>query len=211
MRAIGSKSIPSGREPLPTTATGSPAPYPTGSGRPTYLSARAVGSFVPKLTRKAFEKYGFSTASLLTDWASIVGPQLARGTFPERLKWPRMVETYGEVEAGAEGRPGATLFLRVDASRALDVEYRRAEIVDRINSYFGYRAVASLRVVQVPAGSDLARQPGSRQTPTYPPAKPATKAQSAGEQTALPEIEHIANDGLRAALARMQAAVRGSR
>ena len=37
-------------------------------------SAKAVGSFVPQLTRKAFEKYGFSTATLLTDWAVIVGP-----------------------------------------------------------------------------------------------------------------------------------------
>ncbi len=42
--------------------------------------ARVVGAFVPGLTRKSFEKYGFSTATLLTDWAIIVGKELAQFT-----------------------------------------------------------------------------------------------------------------------------------
>jgi hypothetical protein len=37
------------------------------------VPARAVGAFLPRLTRKAFEKYGFSAATLLTDWPAIVG------------------------------------------------------------------------------------------------------------------------------------------
>ena len=81
-----------------------PAPQRRG-----YVPARAVGVFVPKLTRKAFEKYGFSAATLLTDWATIVGKELAGFTAPERLKWPRGVDIREDVDAGAEGRPGATL------------------------------------------------------------------------------------------------------
>jgi hypothetical protein len=153
-----------------------------------YVAARAVGSFVPKLTRKAFEKYGFSAASLLTDWAAIVGKDLAGYTAPERLKWPRSVAIREDVEAGAEGRPGATLVLRVDPARALDVEYKGSQIVERINGYFGYRAIAELRIMQAP----LAR----RAVPTsslQPPPK-----------VAAPELDTIADARLRAALERLK-------
>jgi hypothetical protein len=113
-----------------------------------FVPAKAVGSFVPTLTKKAFEKFGFSTATLLTDWERIVGAEIAGYTVPERLKWPRTPQgDYAEEEAA---RPGATLILRVDPARALDVEYRARQITDRINAYFGYRAVETLRIVQAP-------------------------------------------------------------
>ena len=69
------------------------------SPRPAGNRVRAVGAFVPGLTRKSFEKYGFSTATLLTDWTVIVGAELAQFTLPERLKWPRNVDAYEDVDA----------------------------------------------------------------------------------------------------------------
>lgn len=115
-----------------------------------YVSAKAVGSFVPKLTQKAFEKYGFSTATLLTEWTAIAGAEVAQVTAPERVKWPRGQESYGEAGEAPAERGGATLVLRVDPSRALDVEYKTAQIIDRINRYFGYRAISALRLLQAP-------------------------------------------------------------
>lgn len=112
--------------------------------------ARVVGAFVPGLTRKSFEKYGFSTATLLTDWSIIVGAELASFTMPERLKWPRNVAAYDDVEASAKGRPGATLVLRVDGPRAIDVQYQTPQIIERINAHFGYRAIAEIRFIQAP-------------------------------------------------------------
>ena len=124
----------------------SPGRLKTGAAAPSSALRRrpkvtAVGAFLPSLTRKAFEKYGFSTAALLTDWSAIVGADLAVYTLPERLRWPKGVEAYGEVDDAARGRPGATLVLRVDGARVLDVQYQRAQIIDRINAYFGYRAI----------------------------------------------------------------------
>lgn len=112
--------------------------------------ARTVGSYIPSLTKSAFAKYGFSAATLLTDWKSIVGSDLAQYTEPERLKWPVRAQVPASDDAEDGGRPGATLILRVDAARALDVQYRTRQIVERINAYFGYRAVADLRLVQAP-------------------------------------------------------------
>jgi hypothetical protein len=127
---------------------------------------------VPKLTQKAFEKYGFSAATLLTDWAQIAGADVAGYTVPERLKWPRGPGAYAEVEEGAEGRPGATLVLRVDPARALDVEYKGRQIIERINAYFGYRAVAALRLIQAPVEAAKPREavrPASARTPQEAP------------------------------------------
>ena len=105
---------------------------------------------MPKLTHKAFEKYGFAAAALITDWAMIVGKDIAGYTAPERLKWPRGVGIGDDIEHGAEGRPGATLIVRVDPARALDVQYKGQQMIERINGHFGYRAVAELRILQAP-------------------------------------------------------------
>ena len=130
-----------------------------------FISARAVGTYVPKLTHKAFEKYGFAAAALITDWAMIVGKDVAAYTAPERLKWPRGVGIRDDVEEGTEGRPGATLIVRVEPARALDVQYKGQQLIERINGHFGYRAVAELRILQAPLPERAALAP-ARATPT---------------------------------------------
>ncbi|MCH9808803.1 MAG: DciA family protein [Alphaproteobacteria bacterium] len=171
---------------------------------------KSVGSFVPRLAQKAFEKYGFSTVALLTDWPAIIGPDLAKCTKPEKLKWPRKVAIRDDVEIGCEGRPGATLILRVEPARALDVQYSTTQIVDRINSYFGYRAVADLRLQQVPL--DIGQRRSSRLAP--PP--PAPRPQGSGQGTELPpdrdasaRIAAVADEKLRSSLERLQAGIFG--
>lgn len=154
--------------------------------------ARTVGSYVPRLTQKAMQKYGFSTAALLTDWAAIVGKDLAVHTAPLKLVWSRAPEVYGETPAVHAGRPGATLFVKVEAARALDIEYKRAQIIERINGFFGYRAVAELRIQQDPIA----------------PLAPATPRAvvSGNGRTPRPSLDlaNIGDDRLRAALERLQ-------
>jgi hypothetical protein len=173
--------------------------------RPNALfGVKAVGSFLPGLTRKAFEKYGFSAASLITDWPAIVGRELAASTAPERLKWPRQVER-GEDDSApsgpsgpasaSRGRPGATLVLRVDGAHALTVQYGARQIIERINAYFGYAAVAELRLVQAPVGEGLL------------PPKPERRRL----EPLTAEVAGVADAGLRDALARLGAGIRAGR
>lgn len=116
--------------------------------------ARAIASLVPRITQKSFEKHGFAAASLITDWAQIVERDLARNTRPMKLKWPRTVEKFSETAESCGGRPGATLVLQVDPAIALDIQYQSAQLIERVNAYFGYRAVANLRLVQEAIGHD---------------------------------------------------------
>jgi hypothetical protein len=124
-------------------------PSPPAPPRP-FAAPRQIAGFVPSLTRKAFEKYGFSAVALLTDWTEIVGRELAAFTAPERLKWPRAPEGEPSEDLQQRKRDGAVLSIRVEGPRALDVEYRRAEIAERVNTYFGYRAVGDVRIIQAP-------------------------------------------------------------
>ena len=145
------------------------------------MFARAVGSFVPKLAGKAFEKYGFHSAEIMTAWPRVVGAEIAGFTAPERIKWPR---GYAGSDDGTGASGGATLVLRVEPARALDVEYRSAEIIDRINRYFGYRAIATLRLVQAPlleprrraASSAARRDPSDKPQTARRPSLPRPKA-----------------------------------
>jgi hypothetical protein len=166
-----------------------------GRNKPLY-GVKAVGSFVPGLTRKAFEKYGFSAASLITDWPAIAGKELAAFTAPERLKWPRAVERGEDDAAPPKGRPGAVLVLRVDGARGLEVQYNARQIIERINAYFGYSAVAELRIVQAPVAGPTA--PERRQLPR------SALAPSAHDLTG------VGDPALRDALARLGAGVRAS-
>ena len=160
--------------------------------------AKAVGSFVPRLTRKAFEKYGFSAATLITDWAAIAGPELAAFTAPERIRWPRTAQQDADEVGAAEKsrRPGATLVLRVDGARSLDVQYGARQLIERINAYFGYAAVAELRIVQAPVVAALQHGSDRVRVATQPLSK---------------EVAGVADPALRHALGCLGAGIRAGR
>ncbi|MEL6289347.1 MAG: DciA family protein, partial [Pseudomonadota bacterium] len=83
----------------------------------------------------------------------------------ERVKWPKVDEddregADGEASSSRRGRSAArdarqshvagTLVLRVDGPLALELQHRSAQLIERINRYFGYRAIAALRILQAP-------------------------------------------------------------
>ena len=148
-------------------------PAPTAPYRNTgYVPQKAAGSFVPSITKAAFEKFGFPAAALLTDWAKIAGTDVAAYSMPERLKWARKAEVAPDTDTPTDGRPGAQLILRVDPARALDIDYKTRTLIDRINQYFGYKAVGSIKVVQ--GQIDAAKTPDAPRPPAV--AAPSTSA-----------------------------------
>ena len=154
---------------------------------------KAVGVFVPDLTKKAFQKFGFSAATLLTNWTEVVGKDWAGFTRPERLKWPRRTDAELGDDGAAAGRGGATLVLRVEPARALDVQYQSKQILERINAYFGYGAIAEIRILQAPIGMPEKPQQSLRRSPKV-----------AGSLTGRSQPR----DRLTAALAKLEASVR---
>ena len=97
-----------------------------------------VGTSLPNLAAPALRKRGFAQAKLITDWPAIVGEVLARETVPQKLVFPRYSKT------------DAILHLRVASGYALELQHIAPQIIDRINGFFGFRAVADLRYASGP-------------------------------------------------------------
>lgn len=151
--------------------------------------ARSVGAYVPKVVAAAFEKYGFHTAEIMTSWETIVGADLARLTRPDAIKWPRGAK--GRVASDDDAQTaGATLILSSNPAFALEVSYRTQEIIDRINRYFGYRAIAQLRIVQAPK----AEMPAKTEPVRYAPALPAQVATSPTAEGLSGALASLANN-----------------
>lgn len=90
------------------------------------------------LVSAAMRAKGFAEAEVVTRWARIVGPELARATVPLRLAFPR-----GQ-------RSGATLHIRAESAFAPILQQRAGFIVELVNRYLGYAAVERIQVKQGP-------------------------------------------------------------
>ena len=100
---------------------------------------RALAATMERITKPLFGRRGFAEGAVIGDWPSVVGTELAGHTSPERIVFP--------LGAGREG----TLHLRVDGGgSAIEIQHLEPQIVERINGFFGYRAVARLKLIQGP-------------------------------------------------------------
>ncbi len=108
---------------------------------------RALGAAVARVTAPAFRRRGFAEAGILTDWPHIVGSQLASQTEPERLSFARGTRVDG------------TLQVRVAGAWATELQHLAPQVIERVNSYFGYRAVDRLAILQAPLSHAEAEPP----------------------------------------------------
>ncbi|AKI01459.1 hypothetical protein IMCC20628_02764 [Hoeflea sp. IMCC20628] len=99
----------------------------------------ANGLIDPILSKRA----GINTL-LLASWDEIAGEQFAGCSRPERIRWPRQD---GPDEAGGGFSPGL-LTIACEGARALFLMHQEAELISRLNSFFGFRAVSQIRIVQ---------------------------------------------------------------
>ena len=106
---------------------------------------RALAQTVARITRPAFARRGFAKGDVVRRWPLIVGTYLAARSKPERIVFPK-----GKRDDG-------TLVLRV-GSVALAVELQHLEplVIERVNGFFGYGAVARLRLIQGPVTAPAA-------------------------------------------------------
>ena len=76
-------------------------------------------------------------------------------------------------------RSGGTLLLQVGGAAALEIQHAAPQLLERINAYFGHRAVRQLRLLQMPLPPHSRRRsrraPAAwrrRRRPPSPPASP---------------------------------------
>ena len=152
--------------------------------RPT---AKPLSLLLSDVFSDAYAKQGFAARELVTRWTEIAGADVAAHSEPIRMQWPRPVE-------GQPQEP-ATLVLKVEGPMALEIQHKSDLILERVNRFFGWSAVGRLALRQAP----LSRR--DRPKPPAPPDPEAVAKIADG-------LRAIEDDQLRAALARLGAAIK---
>ena len=98
---------------------------------------RPFSSSIPKTLKKYLRKGGYNYSNLVDNWTKMVSKKTANACYPIKVKM------------GKEMREG-TLVLNVIHGKELEVEYEKNEIMDKINSFFGYKCISNvvLKIVQ---------------------------------------------------------------
>lgn len=104
--------------------------------------ARGVGTLIPAIARPAFRRRSPAAAQIITDWASIVGPELATNTVPRRLSAGRLA-------------------IACSGPVAMELQHLAPQLIARINAYVGQALVTELRFTQdhVPAAVTVVPSP----------------------------------------------------
>ena len=92
--------------------------------------ARAVSDLLPSAGGAAFRRFGFVQSSIVSRWREIVGPRYAAVSSPESIRFP------------AGKRKEGVLNLVVEGAHAPMMQHVAPAIVERVNAFFGYQAVA---------------------------------------------------------------------
>lgn len=149
--------------------------------------ARALApasSFLRGAVGDAAAKRGIAETRLLTQWAEIVGADIAAATQPLRLK------RRGGLALGG------VLAVAVDGPRATEIEHKIPQIIESVNAHYGYRAVAEIALTQAVDGLDSRRMVERR--------RPKLRGATTEEKRRVAELTDPIGDGaLRAALARL--------
>lgn len=104
---------------------------------------QSVGRAVSGLAKRALDKRGFVDASIVNEWPTIAGSLIGGNSLPEKISFPR-----------DRTKPG-TLHLRLE-NGALSTEVMHFEpmLLERLNRFFGFRAVGRIKIIQGPLPAD---------------------------------------------------------
>jgi len=159
--------------------------------QPSEVRARAprpLARMVERLTKSMLGRHGFVHGAIATKWPDIVGDDMASHTQPEKIVFSR------------DGVSGGVLHLRcATGALATEIQHLESQILERINTFFGYKAVVRIQLVQGP----LPARKGARQATPPRPLSPEEARDLAGT------VANVDDAELRDALAKLGRSVLG--
>ena len=107
----------------------------------TYVQGlRPFGSTLPREVKGILRKSGYNYSEIISKWNILVGKNISDCSYPKSIKMTK-------------GDTNATLMLSVKRGNEITVEYSKKEIINKINSYFGYRLINEIRLQSFNSGS----------------------------------------------------------
>ena len=104
---------------------------------------KTIGDSLKKINRDFSNKYGKIEYLIITKWPKIVGQFFANHSEPNKIS--RIPD--GENDTG-DVIYSNYLHINVSPAAAVEFQHFKDKIIDKINSYFGYKAISNIRLKQ---------------------------------------------------------------
>tara|TARA_B100001093_G_scaffold495359_1_gene539759 strand:- start:659 stop:1147 length:489 start_codon:yes stop_codon:yes gene_type:complete len=98
---------------------------------------RPLSSSIPHGFKGILKKNGYNFSSVVDNWTKMVGKEISNICYPQNIKISRDVKN-------------GLLILNVLHGKELEIEYKKKEIIEKINVFFGYDYIKEikLRIIQ---------------------------------------------------------------
>ena len=97
----------------------------------------SISKTLMPLAKQLLGTRGFMETDLLTNWKHIIGEELARYSLPQKLTFRKDERT-----------DGCLTIAVLSGAFAMEIRQNEPRILDKINIYFGYKAVSKLKIIQ---------------------------------------------------------------
>jgi len=100
----------------------------------TYVQGlRPFCNTLPRGVKGILKKSGYNYSEIISKWNMLVGKDISSCSYPKSIKMTK-------------GDTNGLLVLAVKRGNEITVEYSKKEIINKINSYFGYRLINEIRL-----------------------------------------------------------------
>jgi len=100
----------------------------------TYVQGlRPFGNTLPRGVKGILKKSGYNYSEIISKWNMLVGKDISSCSYPKSIRMTK-------------GDTNGLLVLSVKRGNEITVEYSKKEIINKINSYFGYRLINEIRL-----------------------------------------------------------------
>ena len=97
---------------------------------------KKVGKSLPKIIDKNIKERNFVEITLIKQWKEIMGQDIAKYCWPIKIVFSDIKNLNG------------IIFLKTKRGRSMEIEFKNDEIIEKLNQYFGYKAINKISVVQ---------------------------------------------------------------
>ena len=100
----------------------------------TYVQGlRPFGNTLPKGVKSILKKNGYNYSEIVSKWNMLVGKDISSCAYPKSIKMK-------------QGDSNGTLILTIKRGDEINIEYSKSEIINKINSYFGYKLINEIKL-----------------------------------------------------------------
>ena len=100
----------------------------------TYVQGlRPIGNTLPRGLKGILKKNGYNYSEIISKWSMLVGSSISNIAYPKSIKMKK-------------GDTNGTLILGIRRGDEINVEYSKKKIIDKVNSYFGYKLISEIKL-----------------------------------------------------------------